>query len=92
MKVSLSLAENEKALKRLLTAFDITFCPADFGKSKALIVFIEAFCDKEAVGNLILKPMVDFTDTPTIDDIEKTVLSFKRSAKSSAYVFSVKAA
>lgn len=75
MKVKTSLKENEKTLKKLLTAFDITFCSINFGKSKALVVFIEAFCDKDAVGNLVLKPLTEFTETPTESDVQNLILS-----------------
>lgn len=57
MKLSGNLASDSKAIKEILTSQDIEFLDVIAGEKKGLLIFARDLVDKEAIGELILKPL-----------------------------------
>ncbi len=50
-------SEKIKKIKDKLSSSDVSFIDLKAGKSKAVLIFVNNLVDKEAIGNLIVKPL-----------------------------------
>lgn len=57
MKLSTSLKDNVQKLKKQLTSQDIAFLDVKLGKTDGALIFAKDMVDKQAIGELILKPL-----------------------------------
>ncbi len=60
MNISKSLTANVKHLKTVLKSEDITFLDINVGKNKATLIFANDLVNKDALGELILRPATNF--------------------------------
>ena len=56
MKITQSLQKNKQALSQLQNSDDIVFLDLNIGKSTALLIFAKEIVDKDALGQLVLRP------------------------------------
>lgn len=56
MKITQSLQKNKQALSQLQNSDDIVFLDLNIGKSTALLIFEKEIVDKDALGQLVLRP------------------------------------
>ena len=75
MKLSPDLAVNTKYFKNALTSEDITFLDLKIGDGKALLIFVNDLVNKDALGELILRPAAAFSGLPNKDSLFDTFLS-----------------
>ncbi|MBO4594185.1 MAG: spore germination protein [Clostridia bacterium] len=70
MKLSSSLTENLKELKKAMPSSDIRFTKVELGKTRGVLIFSEAVTDKKSLGDLIVKPLKELKSVS-----EETLLS-----------------
>lgn len=75
MKLTEKLDVNEKKLKKILSSEDITFLAMNFGERKALLIFVNDLVNKDALGELILRPAADIKGLPNEDETFETFYS-----------------
>ncbi len=75
MKFYKKLKDNLDYLKTRLTSDDVIFLKVKAGETNGALIFINDVVDKEALGQLVLKPIADLTDTPSEDTIDNLFLS-----------------
>lgn len=63
MKLDGKLTSITSKLKKILASEDINFLPLKIGKSDAILIFANDLINKDAVGELILRPASSFTET-----------------------------
>ena len=63
MKTSTTLKDNLKYLKKTLNSEDITFLNLKIAKTDAVLIFINDLVNKDAIGELILRPAFNFKKT-----------------------------
>ncbi len=61
MNLQKSLQQNTNFLKGVLSSDDITFLPVKIKETDAILIFANDLIDKNSVGELILRPMQEFT-------------------------------
>lgn len=69
MKTVKNLKDNLKVLKEKLTSEDLTFLSVKLGKSSACLIFVNDLISKDAVGELVLKPLSEYKGKPSADII-----------------------
>ena len=85
MKLLSNLNKNLTTLKKTLVSHDIEFLSVSVCNKKACLIFIKDIADKNAIGELILKPLSELTSLPNQDDFlnsffapEKTLLESQK--------------
>ncbi len=82
MKISQSLEKNLAALKKQLQSDDLTFLRFSVHGTPAALIFVNDIVNKEAAGDLILRPLAALKDPLSDKVIEDLVLSpEKKTAK-----------
>ena len=74
MKISLTLEQNVKRLKKRLRSDDVAFSEIRAGSSPAVLVYVKDLVDKEKMGDLILRPLTE-TDRADFDTLDACFLS-----------------
>ena len=59
--LSKNLTKNVEELKKILSSSDITFLDIKINKSLGVLIFVNDLCDKNNVGELILRPLSNFS-------------------------------
>lgn len=70
MKISLTLEQNIRRLKKRLHSDDVAFSEIFAGNSPAVLVYVKDLVDKEKIGDLILRPLSEIgrADFNTLND------------------------
>ena len=74
MKLKKELATNVKFFKNQLKSIDVTFFDVAINNKQAAVIFLESFCDKESIGNLLIKPLTELTSEVNESNLEKIFL------------------
>ena len=74
MKLKKELAANVKFFKNQLKSIDVTFFDVAINNKQAAVIFLESFCDKESIGNLLIKPLTELTSEVNESNLEKIFL------------------
>ncbi len=74
MKIKKKLDDNAKFFKNQLKSVDVTFFDVNVNDKKGLVIFLESFCDKESIGNLLIKQLTEFTYDVNENNLEKVFL------------------
>ncbi len=69
-----SFNETVKKLKDKIQSADIIYCPITIAKAEALLINVDSLSDKKAVGELVMKPLIDFSGKLTEEELQKTTL------------------
>ena len=75
MQVLTNLNSNISNLKKKLTADDISYVELKVGSAQATLIFVKDLIDKNSVGELIIKPLLQIKKKPTKELITTTLLS-----------------
>ncbi len=71
MKLDLNLKINQTTLEETLKDADVIFYPVNFGRRKALALYIDAITDVEKLSEFILRPLSRFKPLPTPQKISE---------------------
>ncbi len=74
MKLTASLQKNLNPIKRELSSDDVTFMDFTICGANAVLIFVNDIVDKNAVGELILKPLAETIEKTSVKKISETVL------------------
>ena len=75
MKISKNLDKNLSVFKQALVSDDITFLDIAFNKTKGVLIFINDLVNKDALGELVLRPISVFKGKLTEKTFFSTFLS-----------------
>ncbi|MBQ9104455.1 MAG: spore germination protein [Clostridia bacterium] len=75
MNIFKPLSKNEKYLKDKLSSSDLQFSAIKVGKYSGLIVFVKDIVDKTQIGELIIKPLLDFNGNLCEEDLSVSILA-----------------
>ncbi len=75
MNLTKKLSDNIKYLKSRLTSEDVMFLQVKVGNKDGVLVFLKDVVDKEALGQLVLKPLSELRGSVTETELENAFLS-----------------
>lgn len=75
MNFSNHLNFNVNLIKRKILSDDVCFTNIDNAKIKGVLIFLSDLTDKQAIGQLILKPLCDFNEKVSVKSVFSTVSS-----------------
>lgn len=75
MKTSNTLKDNLKYLKKNLNSEDVTFLNLKIAKTDAVLIFINDLVNKDAIGELVLRPAFNFKKTVNEKNLFDTFFS-----------------
>ncbi len=75
MKLCKKLTDNVKTLREKLPSEDVTFLDVKVKDTDGVLIFIKDVADKEALGQLVLKPLSEYEGEITETELETVFLS-----------------
>jgi spore germination protein KA len=75
MKLSKNLKDNLKFLKKQLPSDDVQFLEITVGNKNAVLVFLKDVVDKDAIGELKLRPLAELKGEVEVEQLENAFLS-----------------
>lgn len=75
MNISPFLTENVNTIKKKLKSSDVEFLPLQISSSCATLIYINDIVNKEALGELVIKPATEYTGEIKLEKVKKIFLS-----------------
>lgn len=73
MKFLSALKDNQKAISEMTNAFDLVFFSFKIGKATGAVCYLDTVCNKDLLGDRILRPLAGLKTRPTPDRICRAI-------------------
>ena len=73
MKFLSALKDNQKAISEMTNAFDLVFFSFKIGKTTGAVCYLDTVCNKDLLGDRILRPLAGLKTRPTPDRICRAI-------------------